>query len=328
MMLMVMATLAVGACAFTLALWFTGYRGLDERASSRLTRLRGGEDGTMSPSAEPGKPRVARRRRAVVQFGNISLVPADMAAKWNEELTRAGLALHVKEYFLLRLFVALLGIAFAMMIAPMPAIRFPLAAAGAAGGFFVPALIVKQRISRRRRRIESQVLELLPLVASGLRSGFGLVQALTTASDQMEGPLKVELDRMLRDIAVGSSVEAAFEALRERIGSPDFDIVVMAILIQRSVGGNLANILDGVAETMRERDRIKGEISALTAQQRMTGFVIGGLPVAMFALFWVLNPEFERLLITEPLGRAMLGGAILAEVLGFLVILKIIKIEV
>lgn len=328
MVLLVLATLAVGTTAFTTALWATGFGSADQRASSRLTRIRG-VDEAIAPTASPStRAGVARRRRAAVQFGNISLVPTEMAQRWSEELSRAGVTLHVKEWFLLRVVVGLVGAFILMMVIAVPGVQWLAAAGGFVGGFFVPVLFLKRRVSKRRRQMETQILELLPLVASGLRSGFGLVQAITTASDQMEGPLKVEMDRMLRDIAVGATIESAFEGLRDRVGSSDFEIVVTAILIQRSVGGNLANILDGVAETMRERDRIKGEVAALTSQQKMTGWVIGGLPVAMFILFWVLNPEFEKLLVTTTLGRAMLGGAILSELAGFLVIMKIIKIEV
>ncbi|HJP41138.1 MAG TPA: type II secretion system F family protein [Dehalococcoidia bacterium] len=327
MTILVLAVASVGVCAFTFALWLTGFGAADARASSRLNRIRQAEEEIAKPSNQ-SKSNIARKQGATVSFRSIKLVPTNVAKAWEEELTRAGLKLHVKEYFILRAGVGLVAGFFAYTLIPYPNIQLGGAAVGFVVGFFLSAMFVKSRISRRRARMEDQVMDLLPLVASGLRSGFGLVQALTTVSDQMEGPLKVEIDRMLRDIAIGASVEEAFDGLSGRVGSPEFDIVVTAILIQREVGGNLANILEGVAETMRERKRIKGEIKALTAQQRLTGFVIGGLPVAMFALFWVLNPEFERLLFTDPLGRMMLAGAVTSEVLGFLVILKIIKIEV
>lgn len=331
MIMLLLAALSVGACAFTFALWATGYGGADSRMAARLGRLRGEEEMIASVSDKEGNV-FQRKRRSVVTFWSVTLVPTKMAAAWGEELSRAGLTLHVKEYFTLRIALALVAgvIAYLLVpaLAPVTALQFIGAAAGAAIGFFLPAVLVKQRVSGRRSKMEAQVLELLPLVASALRSGFGLVQALTNASDQMSGPLRVELDHMLRDVQVGASVEDAFEALRERVGSPDFDIVVTAILIQRSVGGNLANILDGVAETMRERNRIRGEIKALTAQQRMTGYVIGALPVGMFTLFWFLNPEFEKLLFITPVGRILLAAAVTSEVVGFLVILKIIKIEV
>ena len=127
---------------------------------------------------------------------------------------------------------------------------------------------------------------------------------------------------------MGASVEQALTSLNERVGSSDFDIVITAILIQRSVGGNLAEILDNVQHTMRERERIRGEIRTLTSQQRMTGYVIGGIPIGLLIIFMIISPEFTSQLFTDPLGRMMLAGAAVSEVIGFLVIQKIVNIEI
>jgi tight adherence protein B len=148
------------------------------------------------------------------------------------------------------------------------------------------------------------------------------------SAEQLPEPLSLEVRRTLRDISIGSSVEDALEGLNKRVGSSDFDIVITAILIQRAVGGNLAEILDNVAHTMRERERIRGEIRTLTSQQRMTGFVIGGIPIGLGLIFALIAPDFVGLLFTDPLGRMMLGAAIVMETLGFLVIRKIVNIEV
>jgi tight adherence protein B len=169
---------------------------------------------------------------------------------------------------------------------------------------------------------------MLQMLASGLRAGFGLLQALEASGEQLPDPLSVEIRRTLRDTAMGASVEQALGALNERVGSPDFDIVITAILIQRSVGGNLAEILDNVASTMRERERIRGEIRTLTSQQRMTGYVIGGIPVGLLGIFYLINPSFTGLLFTDPLGRMMFGAGVVSEFIGFMVIRKIVNIEV
>ena len=127
---------------------------------------------------------------------------------------------------------------------------------------------------------------------------------------------------------MGASIEAALESMNERIGSSDWDIVITAIMIQRSVGGNLAEFLDNVAHTMRERERIKGEIRTLTSQQRMTGYVIGGIPIGLGVLFAFLNWQFTSLLFTEPLGRGMLAVGTALWITGFVIIQKIVNIEV
>jgi tight adherence protein B len=176
--------------------------------------------------------------------------------------------------------------------------------------------------------MEAQLVELLQMLSSGMRAGFGLLQALESAGEQTPAPLQTEIRRTLRDTAMGASVEQALTSLNERVGSPDFDIVITAILIQRSVGGNLAEILDNVAHTMRERERIRGEIRTLTSQQRLTGYVIGGIPIGLLLIFSVMSPEFTGLLFTDKLGRMMMMGAAVSEAFGFVIIQKIVNIEV
>jgi tight adherence protein B len=132
----------------------------------------------------------------------------------------------------------------------------------------------------------------------------------------------------MRDTAMGASIEQALTSLNERVGSSDFDIVITAILIQRSVGGNLAEILDNVAHTMRERERIRGEIRTLTSQQRLTGYVIGGIPIGLLIIFMMISPEFTSLLFSDPLGQKLLAAAAVSECLGFAVIQKIVNIEI
>jgi tight adherence protein B len=154
------------------------------------------------------------------------------------------------------------------------------------------------------------------------------MQSFEFAGRQMEPPIALEIRRMLRDANLGLSAEDALLAMGERIGSKDLDMVLTAINIQRAVGGNLAEILDQVAFTMRERERIRGEITTLTSQQRMTGIVIGGLPILMFVLFMMMNPGYMSLFFTELAGRVMLIGATALEFLGFIVIKRIMAIEI
>jgi len=127
---------------------------------------------------------------------------------------------------------------------------------------------------------------------------------------------------------IGSSAEVALLALSDRAGSYDLDIVVTAILVQRTVGGNLGEILDTVAETMRERIRIRGEIQTLTAQQKLTGLVIGALPLGVGVLFQFMSPEYISPLFHTLVGKGMLGVALVLETVGLLIIQRILNIEV
>ncbi len=318
---LVLAAATTGAFAFSMTLWLTGFGGISAEATGRLARLR--EAGANVPASRQAEP-FSLRKRGGISLGGVNVVSANISQKWAVQLERAGLTLNPREYFILRLVVALSTGAIGVLLLPIPV----LAAGVAIIGYMAVGFWLNIRIGSRRRKIESQVVEMLQMLASGLRAGFGLLQALEASAEQLPDPLAVELRRTLRDIAVGASVEQALTGLNERIGSADVDIVITAMLIQRSVGGNLAEILDNVAHTMRERERIRGEIRTLTSQQRLTGFVIGGIPIGLLIIFMMISPDFTGLLFTDSTGRMMLGAAGVMEVMGFLVIRKIVNIEV
>ena len=322
-LILLLAALSVGAFVFTGALWVTGFGTIAKEASERLSRLKG--DHADEPDSSSGESvGQTLRSKANVNFAGMTLVSGKVASNWAALLEQAGLNLSVKEYFILRLSVAggagLLG----LLLSPIPLAGLVLAPLA----FFLVGFFVKRRITSRRNMMESQLVEMLQMVSSSLRAGFGLLQALESAAGQLPEPLSLELRRTIRDTAVGAGIEQAMEALNKRTASPDFDIAITAILIQRAVGGNLAEILENLAHTLRERERIRGEIRALTSQQRLTGYVIGGIPIGLGAFFGISNPDYISLLVTDPLGRMMLAGAIGFEILGFLVIQKIVNIEV
>jgi tight adherence protein B len=317
---LLLTALCVGGFAFTMTLWVTRFGVQAEFASERLAKLRG-----ESTESTGGLGNLfSLRKRANIQFGGVNIVNANLVEKWRRQLERAGLSLNVREYFILRVGVGAAFTAVGLIFSPAPA----LALLGAPLGYLLVGFWLKRRIGSRTRKMESQLIELLQMLSSGLRAGFGLLQAMESASEQIPAPLSIEIRRMMRDTAMGSSVEQALDALNLRIGSSDFDIVITAIQIQRQVGGNLAEILENVAHTMRERERIRGEIRTLTSQQRMTGYVIGGIPIGLGIIFFIISPEFMGLLFKETLGHIMIGAAATMWAMGFFVINKIVNIEV
>ena len=242
-------------------------------------------------------------------------------------LDRAGVPLRVGEFYMIRF-----AVGFVMFFVPLafgPSL-FTVGAGFVSAfiGYMLPSWWLGNKKQGRMRRFEGQLVDLLGLLSNSLKSGYGLMQSFEFAARQMDAPISLELRRMLRDANLGLSAEDALNAMGDRIDSKDLEMVLTAINIQRAVGGNLSEILDQVAFTMRERERIRGEITTLTAQQRMTGIVIGGLPVFMFVLFMIMNPTYMGLLFTEMMGRIMLVGAVLLEVMGYFTIKKIMAIEV
>jgi tight adherence protein B len=242
-------------------------------------------------------------------------------------LERAGVPLRVGEYYIMR-YVAALLLFVVPFIFSRGVFAFILALGLAVLGYSLPAMWVGAKKNARTKRLNAQIVEMLGMVANSLKSGYGLMQSFDFAANQMDPPLAMELQRMLRDANLGMSGEDALRAMGERIDSADLDMVLTAINIQRAVGGNLSEILDGVAFTMRERERIRGEVTTLTSQQRMTGIIIGGLPVGMGLLFLLINPDYMGLLFTTTGGQVMLVAAVVLEFLGAMTMKKILAIEI
>jgi tight adherence protein B len=275
-----------------------------------------------------GVPSDAPLRQSRSVFGMLSHFSS---GSWLErigvDLERADSHLQPVDFIAIRL--ALAGLGFAVPYLFLGGLLGLGAGVGAGAlAFQMPQMWLSRRRESRNKKLEEQLPEALSLVSNSLKAGFGLLQSLSLASEQLEHPLSTELAQAIHEMNIGSSAEQALTDLSARSGSYDMDLVVTAILVQRSVGGNLAEILDTVADTMRERVRIRGEIVTLTAQQRLTGIVIGLLPVAVGALFFFMSPEYIKVLFTEPLGRIMLGVALGMEFVGVMIIRRILAIEV
>jgi tight adherence protein B len=256
------------------------------------------------------------------------LLGREWAARTALDLDRADLHLRAGEYVALRVGMALLFFALAFVLIPSRPVAMVIGIALGVVGSLAPAFFVRFRSRKRLSKLESQLEEALTLTANSLKAGFGLLQSLEMAAQQLKHPIATELRRTLHDINVGSSTEDALLALSERASSYDLDIVITAILIQRSVGGNLAEILDTVAHTMRERARIRGHVKAVTSQQRLTGYILGIMPIAVMGLLFLVASEYMTPLFTTLAGQVMLVGAGIMELIGTLLIRRILTIEV
>jgi tight adherence protein B len=280
-------------------------------------------------AVEEQSPRALRRHR-LSSLPGLGLIfgPSHWAQRVATDLEKAGLRLRVGEYIVVRLAFALgLFVLTLLLVGPsLAGLVTGLAMAGL--GYFLPHVYVHMRKHQRLSRLDGQLEEALTLISSSLRSGFGLAQAMDAAASQIHPPMADELRRTLREADLGSSTEETLTALSRRVGSRDLDMVITAILIQRGVGGNLAEVLDNVAYTMRERARIKGEIKTLTTPQRMTGYIVAGVPLALAGLFFIVNPDYMSVLITDPIGRVMLALAAAWEVVGIVIIRRILAVEI
>jgi tight adherence protein B len=198
-------------------------------------------------------------------------------------------------------------------------------------GAFIPRIYVKLAQGKRLKQFDNQLGDMLNLVVNGLRAGFSTLQAMEAVSRELPKPISEEFRRVVQEIQLGLPMEEALEHLLRRINSDDLDLVITAINVQREVGGNLAEILDVISYTIRERVRIKGQIAALTAQGRATAWVISALPVVLVLLLFVLNRDYIMTLFhpeTRGCGIPILILAGILIVSGFFAVQKIVDIDI
>mgnify|MGYP001772793302 CR=1 FL=1 len=200
--------------------------------------------------------------------------------------------------------------------------------AGMVVGFYLPRLWVKTLQNRRLKAFNSQLPDAITLLANSMRSGYSLLQAMETVAKEMPQPISEEFGRVVYEVGIGLPLQRALNNMVRRVRSDDLDLMATAIIIQHEVGGNLADILDTINETIRERVRILGEIRALTAQQRLTGYIIGFLPIGLTLIIYMINRSYISNLFNDPWGLVMLGIGGFMMVLGFFIIRAITKIEV
>ena len=252
------------------------------------------------------------------------LASSGFTKKLDFRLRQAGIPLFGAEFIVLSIMSAIFGgvatyvITLNITIAPLVAIGIPI-------GLWIWSSI---RVERRRNAFTEQLSDCLTTVANALRAGYSFQQAMDVVSKEMEPPISSEFERVSTDIAMGVTLEEALEQMNHRVGSADFDLVVTAVLIQREIGGNLAQILDTISDTINERIRMKREIKALTAQGRFSAWVLICLPFVTAAFCYVFNHDQTMLLFTEESGRIALAVALVMEFFGFVVIQKIVDIEV
>ncbi|NLM46390.1 MAG: secretion system protein [Firmicutes bacterium] len=250
-------------------------------------------------------------------------VPKKLLAGVEAELVQADLPLKAEEMIGLTLVLSLGPALLAVALLQ----NLPLAVVLAAGGAILPLLYLKRAKARRLQQFNNQLGDALMIMANSLRAGFSFLQALDTLSREMTPPISREFSRALREMRLGCPTEEALRNMAERVKSDDLDLIVTAVIIQRQVGGNLAEVLDNIAYTIGERVRIKGEIKTLTAQGRISGTIIALLPVFLAAVLSVLNPAYLSVLFRHPLGLLLVGGAVLSELIGIMAIRKIINVE-
>ncbi len=224
--------------------------------------------------------------------------------------------------------ISLLSAAAALLLVYLLFGSIPVAVLAVLPGFKLPALVVEAKRRRRLEALNRQLPEALSIISNGMRAGFSFIQAISVVSREMEPPIADEFSRVIRENRLGKPLPEALQDLTGRTESDDLELMVTALLIQRQVGGNLAEILDNISGTIRERIRIKGEIRTLTAQGRISAVIVSIIPLVVACAVLLINPEYILILFREPLGLFLVGTAILMQIAGILLIRKIVNIDV
>ena len=212
----------------------------------------------------------------------------------------------------------------ALMLTRSFLIPFPLVIVGAA----LPTLYVRYRRNRRLNQFEEVLPESIDLIGRALRAGHPLSSGFKMAADDGAEPVASELRRVFEEQRFGLPLQDSLLGMADRISLVDVRILVTAILIQREVGGNLAEILDNLSTVIRARFTIRRQIRVYTAQGRLTGYLLALLPFMLFGILYAINPEYMSVLFTDPIGKVLVGVALVMQLAGFFWIRKIVNIEI
>ena len=334
---MTIAIAGVAALAILLIAVGVAMSGGGSGVNARLERYASGrQDKAETERGQGGLADAIQSSVALAQLNRV-VEQRDFGANLAREIARADLRLKVSEYLVLWAGTTL-GVPFLMILLSVgvPTLRNPIVLlVGVLIGFMLPRFWLGRRKSSRLSSFNKQLPDTITLIANALRAGSSFLQAIELVVRESHPPISTEFGRVIREVNLGLAFDTALENMVRRVRSDDLELMATAISIQHTVGGNLAEILDSIAFTIRERVRIKGEINTLTAQQRLSGYVVGFLPIGLAGFLFIAAPNFMSPMFDDrvsviglPAGVIILAIGGFAMFIGFMIIRKIVDIEV
>lgn len=260
----------------------------------------------------------------LAEFGQRFAVATGFSASLDERLEQAGITMLAGEFITIVVLAALAGAVFGALL--LPNIVFVLIVAAVAAA--VPFAWLRWAQRKRQNALNDQLADTLSILASSLRAGYSFLQALDTVSKEIGEPSAHEFHRVVAEIRLGRPIDEALIAMAQRVGSEDLKWAVIAINVQRQVGGNLAEVLDIVAGTVRERGYIRRLVRVLSAEGRLSIAILTALPFLLLLYQTLVNPEYVRLLFTHPLGIVMVIAGAVTMSLGVFWMTRIVRIDV
>ncbi len=319
--------LAVAIALFSFFLWVsimgTATQGR-RTVKKRVDRIASKKSGLTLQIQEKKKERKSSiLKRAINSNGKHSVQRKKLMDTIFNELILADIMMKPEEFTLIWIMLTFVpaGLAALFRLGVMPSATL------AAIGAFIPIIFIKIKKDKRRKAFEAQLGDTLIMMCNGLRSGFSFNQVMENVANDMPPPIGIEFGRVCNEIRYGATMEEALNNMCDRVKSADLMLVVSAVLIQRTTGGNLSEMLSTISHTIRERIKIKGEINSITAQGRMSGLIIGALPIGIAAVLMVVNPDYMSTFFTTKIGNIMLVVSVVMEVIGFFAIRKVVTID-
>lgn len=262
--------------------------------------------------------------KSVIRRLGRSLIRKDRSARLELQLIRAGVPLRSEEYVI----IAYLSAIVPPLLIYMLTGNIFAAAVTFVAGLIMPRQLLNAAIKKRLNRFNRQLPDAINVMIYALKSGLSLIQAAESVANEMTGPISSEFKRMVNEVTILSRPKnEALENMSRRVNSDDLDLVVTAITIHSQVGGNLAEVLENIVETVRDRITVKGEIRAITAQGRISGIIVASIPLFVGTMILFIDPGYMTPLVTKPLGWLLIGYCIISELFGFMLMKRIITID-
>jgi len=280
---------------------------------SALPRRRSGIDfrDTVDRVMQPIADTLSERNR---RAGKVTLA---------EELAKAGMRLTSSEYLLIQFVLAL---ALALVGLWIFGFSIPILLLGGLG-FLAPRIYMRRLQEQRQRAFTDQLGNMISLLSNALKTGYSLGQAIEIIAKKAPPPVSDEFEVVTTSIHFGTSVEEALAALGKRVSSSDLDFIIVAILLHRKVGGNLPEILDNIADTIRDRLRMKREMSVLTAHARGSATLISALPIVLGAVMYAITPKYFSPMLQSPIGWFLLVVAATLVIVGNVLMNRLAKVD-
>ena len=338
-----MVGIVIGVLVFSgIMLLFLGLASSSRGGSinARLERYASGKTGTTaSATPEQSSAGIGDLIAQSVALARLNRVveQRDFGANLARDIARADLKLKTSEFIVIwagsvvavPFLFLLLSVVFAPLATPIALLI------GAVLGFFIPRFWLARRRGSRLSAFNKQLPDTITLIANALRAGSSFLQAIEMVVRESSPPMTTEFGRVVREVNLGLAFEVALENMVRRVRSDDLELMATAVTIQHQVGGNLAEILDSIAFTIRERVRIRGEIRTLTAQQRLSGYVVAFMPIGLVVALSVMAPGFMKPMFEQPpgilglpAGEIILTAGGVMMLTGFILIRRIVAIEV